>query len=50
MNKLLMIVIDAIKTVDGNKGSLAHIEKAIINRKNKLNQMKLSKINKQIRP
>lgn len=36
MNDFLMILIDAMKTVDGNRGSFEHVEEQVLDHKIKL--------------
>lgn len=40
-----MILIDAMETIDGNKGSRNKLEKKIIKEKNRLNSIRISKLN-----
>ena len=40
MDALLMVLIDAIKTVDGNRNSLPIIEKFVLNQKAKINRQR----------
>ena len=38
MDYLIAIIVDAIKTVDGNKGSLEYVNKIINNHKKKIDR------------